>query len=59
MTDLPGRMIAVGRAVGDRGRSGRALVAVMKPADLGARMLEGGSERLRPTEQPSVEGEWQ
>jgi hypothetical protein len=35
MTDLPGRMIAVGRAVGDRGRSGRALVAVMKPADLG------------------------
>jgi hypothetical protein len=31
----------------------------MKPADLGARMLEGGSERLRPTEQPSVEGEWQ
>ena len=35
MTDLPGRMIAVGRAVGDGGRSGGALVAVMKPADLG------------------------
>jgi hypothetical protein len=35
MTDLPGRMIAVGRAVGDGGRSGGALVAVMKLADLG------------------------
>ena len=28
-------MIAVWRAVGDRGRSGSALVAVMKPTDLG------------------------
>ena len=35
MTDLSKQMIAGGRAGGDRGRSGRALVAVMKPADLG------------------------
>jgi hypothetical protein len=35
MTDLSKQMIAVGRAGGDRGRSGRALIAVMKPADLG------------------------
>ena len=30
-----GQMIAIGRGDGDRGRSGRALIAVMKPADLG------------------------
>jgi len=35
MTDLSGQMIAVGRADGDRGRSGGALIAVVKPADLG------------------------
>jgi hypothetical protein len=35
MTDLSKQMIARGRAAGDRGRSGRALVAVMKPTDLG------------------------
>jgi len=35
MTDLSVQMIAVGRADGDRGRSGGALVAVVKPADFG------------------------
>jgi hypothetical protein len=35
MTDLSEQMIVVGRADEDRWGSGRALVAVMKPADLG------------------------
>jgi hypothetical protein len=35
MTELSEQMIAVGQAGGDRERSGYALVAVMKPADLG------------------------
>ena len=46
MTELFGQMIAVGRAGGDRGRSGRALVAVMKPADLGDGDDMLGSDRL-------------
>jgi hypothetical protein len=45
-TDLMGRMIAAGRADGDRGRSGGALVAVVKPADLGACDDTSGWDRL-------------
>jgi hypothetical protein len=39
-------MIVVGRADGDRGRSGRALVVVMKPADLGDGDDRPGLNRL-------------
>jgi hypothetical protein len=46
MTELLGQMIAVGRADGDRRRSGRALVAVMKPADLGDGDDRPGRDRL-------------
>jgi hypothetical protein len=36
-----GQMIAVGQAGGDRGRSGHALVAVMKPVDFEHRRDKG------------------
>jgi len=49
ITDLSGQMIAVGRADADRGRSGGALVAVMKPADRGDCDDTPGGNRLHLT----------